>query len=178
MHFASLSAARRFFAGLTEYAFLGRLGVADPRLVDYITELLIRFIHVDELYGVRSPTGRRLHQVVDMLSEAQAREGLARRAVHRHIGDYTLFWTGVYPEAIDRLHKMGVKDSLIDYRAQGKRAYHIASTLPADREDAEPALLRRLSDNFEMCAYGLGEVRRQWEREPGDGGAAAQLWLD
>ena len=25
---------------------------------------------------------------------------MARREVHRHIGDFTLFWTGVYPEAL------------------------------------------------------------------------------
>ena len=29
-------ALRRFFAGLTEFAFQTRLGVADPPLVDYI----------------------------------------------------------------------------------------------------------------------------------------------
>ena len=38
------SAVRRFFTGLTEYAFESRLGVADPPLVDYIAELLVRFV--------------------------------------------------------------------------------------------------------------------------------------
>jgi len=34
---------RRFFTGLTEYTFEGRLGVADPPLIDYIAEMLVRF---------------------------------------------------------------------------------------------------------------------------------------
>jgi len=25
-------------------------------------------------------------------------------------------------------------------------------------------VLRRLSDEFELCAYGLNQVRREWER--------------
>jgi hypothetical protein len=161
------SAVRRFFTGLTEYAFHARLGVADPPLVDYIAELLVRFVRSDDLYPVRSVRGQRLVQVADMLAEAQHREGPARQQVHRHIGDYTLFWTGVYPEVIDGLRRGG-KDALIDYQQQGKRAYWIASTIPVERETAPADVLKRLSENFELCVYGLGEVRRQWEQKDGD----------
>ena len=34
---------RTLFAGLTEHAFVEQLGIADPPLVDYITDLLARF---------------------------------------------------------------------------------------------------------------------------------------
>ncbi len=172
---APLSTVRRFFAGLTEHAFHARLGVADPSLVDYITELLVRFIRADDVFSVRAPTGQRLNQVADMLDEAGARQGAARRRVHRHIGDFTLFWTGVYPEMVDRLRHAGNKDSLIDYRAQGKRAYYIASTIPVERESAPASVLQRLSSDFEICAYGLSEVRRQWELH--DGGDAVNTLL-
>jgi hypothetical protein len=157
------SAIRRFFAGLTEFAFHSRLGVTDPPLVDYIAELLVRFVRNEELYPVRSVRGQRLVAVADMLAEAQHREGPARQKVHRHIGDFTLFWTGVYPEVADCLRR-GSKDALIDYHEQGKRAYWIASTIPVEREStAPPDVLKRLSQHFELCVYGLGEVRRQWE---------------
>jgi hypothetical protein len=105
--------------------------------------------------------------VTDMLAEAQAREGAARREMHRHIGDFTLFWTGVYPEIADRM-RQGRKDSLLDYRDQGKRNYFIASTIPASDVTAPDEVLKRLSDNFELCVYGLSEVRRQWSEREGD----------
>jgi hypothetical protein len=159
---------RRFFAGATEYAFGCRLGIVDPPLVDYVAEMLVRFVKSDAIYGLRNPRGERLMQVTDMLAEAQARQGAARRRLHRHIGDFTLFWTGVYPEIADRM-RQGRKDSLIDYCDQGKRNYFIASTLPAEDESAPDAVLKRLSDNFELCVYGLGEVRRQWEEREGEG---------
>lgn len=165
---------RRFFAGLTEYAFHARLGVADPPLVDYIAELLARFVRCDDLYPVRSVRGQRLMQVADMLAEAQHREGPARRQVHRHIGDFTLFWTGVYPEVVDHLRR-GSKDAFIDYQQQGKRAYWIASTIPVEKESAPADVLKRLSEQFELCVYGLGEVRRQWEHQSGDADAPLLL---
>ena len=55
---ARTSVVRRFFTGLTEYAFEGRLGVADPPLIDYIAELLVRFVRSDDMYVVRSVRGR------------------------------------------------------------------------------------------------------------------------
>ena len=167
---------RRFFAGLTEYAFHTRLGVTDPPLVDYLAELLVRFVHADELYPVRTPRGERLVQVSDMLAEAQHREGPARRQVHRHIGDFTLFWTGVYPEVVDGMRR-GSKDALIDYQQQGKRAYWIASTIPVEKETAPADILKRLSEQFELCVYGLSEVRRQWEERDGGDDADAPLLL-
>jgi hypothetical protein len=166
---------RRFFAGVTEYAFSVRMGVVDPPLVDYVAELLVRFVKCDAMYGLRTPRGDRLMQVVDMLAEAQARQGAARRRMHRHIGDFTLFWTGVYPEIADRM-RQGHKDSLIDYTDQGKRNYYLASTLPAVEEESAPDdVLKRLSANFELCVYGLGEVRRQWEQREGESDAPLLL---
>ena len=49
--------------------------------------------------------------------------------------------------------------------AQGKRAYLIASSIETDdKKDAPADILERLSHQFQMCAYGLREVRREWER--------------
>jgi len=171
-------AIRNFFAGLCEYAFHARLGVADPLLVDYVTELLTRFVHCDQVYRIRTPTGQRLDQVVDMVAEAEARRGDARRDVHRHIGDFTLFWSGVYPESLKAMRNAGKKDNFIDYQAQGKRAYQIAGTIPSERNVPRGEVLMRLSEEFELCAYGLGEVRREWERRDDSGEAPLPLWFN
>lgn len=161
---------RRFFAGVTEYVFQTRLGVADPPMVDYISELLSRFLRSEDVYAVRSPRGDRLTQVADMLEEASHRRGPAKRQLHRHIGDYTLFWTGLYPEVADRMQRSSGKDVLLDYRDQGKRNYLIASTIPVEREQAPSEVLERLSDCFDICTYGLQEVRKAWEEDDGVAG--------
>jgi hypothetical protein len=160
----------RFFSGLCEHVFEAHLGVADPPLVDYLSGLMLRFARLDTVHRVRNLAGRPVLEVADMLAEAENRVGLARRDVHRHIGDVTLFWTGVYPESLPKLRSFEKKDFFVDYCAQGKRAYYIASTIDTDRDEDTPNdLLGRLSFQFEMCAYGLGEVRREWERRDDEG---------
>lgn len=167
MHQPKTSPIRRFFSGLTEHAFHIRLGVADPQLTDYISDLLTRFVRSDRV-TIRDAKGRPVLEVVDMLSEAQNRVGSARREVHRKIGDYTLFWAGLYPESLERRKQRMSKDALIDYCEQGKRAYWIASTIEMEEATAAKAapsgVLERLSAEFELCAYGLRQVRAEWER--------------
>jgi hypothetical protein len=162
---------RRMFAGLTEQTFINTLGVADPPLTDYLSELLSRFIHVDAIYRFSDARGRRLEEVAEMMIEAEAMppEGRTRREIYRHIGDFTLFWTGVYPEALNRLRSILSKDHFIDYCSQGKRSYYIASTFEEPPFEEQAVVLRRLSEEFELCAYGLNQVRRQWERLSGEG---------
>src|SRR5256885_6007145 len=99
-----------------------------------------------------------------MAAEALPRGGGTSRGVHRHIGDFTLFWTGVYPEALKRLRSVLRKDHFIDYCNQGKRSYFIASTFEGDPYREEAPVLRRLSEQFELCAYGLSQVRKEWEQ--------------
>jgi hypothetical protein len=159
----------RFFVGLTEFVFHSQLGVADTQMVDYVSELLVRFTRLDNLQKVRQLDGRPATEVVTLVSEAEQRIGTARREVHRHIGDFTLFWSGVYPEALREMQASDKKDQFINYCAQGKRAYRIASTIASDESKATSELLGRMSENFEMCAYGLREIRREWERRDEDG---------
>jgi hypothetical protein len=138
--------------------------VADPPLIDYVADLLTRFIRSDTMTVVRDATGKPMIEVVDMLNEGVQRVGSARREFHRRVGDYTLFWAGLYPEALAQ--RQNSKDALIDYCEHGKLAYWIASTTEAEPSpDTVPSdVLERLSCEFKLCAYGLREVRAEWER--------------
>ena len=94
----------RLFRGLTEYAFMNELGIGDPSLVGYVAELLASFVPSQGVWRLRDAQGRQLSQVTAMIAEAEAADDAARRReCHRHVGDYTLFWTGVYPEALGKL---------------------------------------------------------------------------
>ncbi len=157
---------RRLFAGLTEHAFMESFGMGDPPLVDYLSLMLSRFVHIDAIYRLRDTAGKRLEEVAEMLLESETlpQEGATYREYHRHIGDFTLFWTGVYPEALERLKTALCKDHFIDYCEQGKRSYYIASTYEDDPYREEAPVLRRISEQFEMCAFGLRQVRSEWEK--------------
>jgi len=158
------SALRRLFTALVEQTFQTDLGVADPSLTDYLAELLCRFVRSEAITRPRNPAGQRLDGVAAMLAEAAHRQSGPRRELYRHIGDVTLFWSGVYPEALPKLRKPDRPDHLLDYCEQGKRSYYIASTYDDGPYAKEAPVLRRLSDEFELCSLGLNRVRREWEQ--------------
>src|SRR6516164_1358119 len=98
----------RLFRGLTEYAFMNELGIGDPSLVGYVAGMLANFVPSEALWRVRDHKGQRLSQVTEMIAQAEAADDAERRReCHRHVGDFTLFWTGVYPEALGKLQAKG-----------------------------------------------------------------------
>lgn len=154
---------RNLFSGLAEQIFQVEYGIADPPLIDYLSNMLVRFIRMDAVYSIRNEVGRRLDQVVDMLHEAEFREAEPRREVHRHIGDFTLFWTGVYPEGLLRLKQIDRPDCWVNYSETGKRSYLIASEYSHEPHRDESQVLRRVSGLYDTCREGLHQIRREWE---------------
>ncbi len=168
---------RKLFGGLVESALCVEVGLCDPELTEYLVGLLIEFIHVDSLYRFTDNEGRALQSVASM---AEAVEGedvhgrpMNRRDMHRYIGDYALFWAGVFPEQIGRQETGINPDGYVVYVDRGKESYGIASHLFDDNSDPPRSVLKLLSREFEVCAHGLGLVRRGWEqqkfRDSGDG---------
>ena len=158
---------RRLFAGMTEQTFEVELGIAEPPLIEYMVNMLLRFLRQEAIYRVRDTTGHRLTQVADMVEEAEHRQARPRREIHRHIGDFTLFFSGVFPEHLPRLQAPDRKDHLLDYCRQGKRSYLIAASYAEDDEAREEApVLRLLSEEFELCSEGLHRVRRDLDMLP------------
>jgi hypothetical protein len=157
---------RRLFRGLLDHAFCTQIGICDAELTDYLADLLVTFTHIDQLDALGTMTHRPLDQIVAMLSvlcDDKPKDETERdRLMYRHIGDYTLFWTGVYPEHLTRVRRRNT-NVLLDYVSQGKQSYAIVSDLTDDAAAPSPALFRHLSEDFEFCVYGLGLVRRGWE---------------
>jgi len=171
---ASADSLRDLFSAMVETTFQVELGVADPQLTDYLAEMLLKFVKTDAIFRVRDTTGKRLEEVAEMLMEAEQREAKPQREIYRHIGDFTLFWAGVYPEALSRLQASSKKDHLIDYCEHGKRSYYLASQFNEEPYRKEVPVLRRLSVEFELCSFGLNRVRREWEKLPAS--QADALW--
>ena len=146
---------RRLFAGLTEHAFLTSIGITDPPLIDYVSELLTRFTHFSAVYRLSGAHGRPLTEVAEMVMEAEEipPEGRTRREYYRHIGDFTLFWTGLFPEAVKRQESGWAKDSFLSYTLQGKRSYLIAGSFEDDLYRSGRPEAARVG--IRACAVGL-----------------------
>ncbi|MBI3596013.1 MAG: hypothetical protein HY203_02535 [Nitrospirae bacterium] len=157
---------RQLFTDLTERTFSQKLRWPDQPVVHYVSNLLLDFIHVDHLYRIGNAKGKRLEEVAGMLLEADlllnAGSFEREREVHRHIGDFTLFMVGLFPEFLKRM-KIGQwihhPDFLIDYIKVGKHSYRSVSEFNYGQYKPFVPLFRKLSDNFELCVIGLGYVK-------------------
>ncbi len=162
---------RRLFAGLVEQVFFSDLGICDPRVTDYVSGLLVEFVHVDHIYRLRNVDGQVIREVSRIEADARLADVAPRAArdcvVHRYIGDFTLFWTGVYPESLRP--RLSGSDRMQEFLLQGKRSYEIAGELSDASGDPPAAVLLALSKEFESCVHGLHLVRTGWERACANG---------
>ncbi|HET8760844.1 MAG TPA: hypothetical protein VFN94_07235 [Nitrospiria bacterium] len=155
---------RGFFSVLTEKSFYEQLGWPDHRVIRYVANLLADFADVNRVYLFDDESGQRRVRLADMLRDAEAGpSGLPEREAHRHIGDFTLFMMGLFPEHLMRLKTQVIAanaDTLLDYVKIGKRSYRIVAEIPDEEgADADAVLFRKLSEHFELCVAGLGWVR-------------------
>jgi hypothetical protein len=129
--------------------------------------MLTRFARTENLFP-RGAVVPRLETVVDMLLDIQHawRDDTPdfrpehEVTVRRHIGDYTLFMTGLFPERVHRTASMRY------YVTEGKRAYHFVSEHARTRGGRERAPYRRLSERFEGYMRALDYARRAYFVDP------------
>lgn len=161
----------RLLAGLVEQNFAGQLGWPDAEIIGYIGEVMMDFVHVDQLFKIRNAQGRRVEEVAELLLEGdllhRAQTVEREREVHKHVGDYTLFMSGVFPEFLHRLktsRAITSPDALLDFMQVGKRSYRIVSDFTHGPYERSAVLFRKLAENFELCVFGLGYVRADLDR--------------
>jgi hypothetical protein len=158
----------------------------DTRLKGYLSEdLLVRFLHVDRLYRLRDARGTPLADVAEMLISGEA-SGISPEVraltVQRHIGDYTLFITGLFPESLDRLRRdWRRKDSVMVqlgdlvvpfrdpgeyYEEAGRRAYRQAAEIGREVGLTEAEVFAKLSEFFRAYVELMGLVRMYLDASP------------
>jgi hypothetical protein len=156
-----------FFHQVVRNSYEGTLGLHDPEVTSYVAHLLCEFSESDKLYKLRDEMGRPLHELTRMFEAADPVNGTAasfdaERSVRKHIGDYSLFVAGMYPEAVEswqrRRRNQPTLEQLI---AAGKESYFIVSQFNLFEYEQEAPLFARLSDWFERCIFGLTMVRNE-----------------
>jgi hypothetical protein len=158
-------ALARFFDRATRQTFAD-LALDDAPAARYLTDLLTRFARADALRAADLLPGARLDTVVDawLCIERSWDVGSPgfdpgrERTVRRHIGDYTLFMTGIFRDYVERLAVMNY------YRHEGQRAYRFLSQTAHGGAALDAALFRCLAERFEQYAGALSYMRKVYFR--------------
>ena len=156
---------RRLFMELVSEHFDHEIGLRDPELKGYVANMLTEFCDPRQLYQLRNSHGRELHDVGEMLLESDPVFGEApsfdrERQVRKHIGDYTLFFTGMFPESINRFRLRKERlESFVDWMKAGKESYYIVSKFEEFEYKKVAPTFAKLAHEFESCVYGLNMVK-------------------
>jgi hypothetical protein len=161
-------ALRQLFHRTVSECYAEHLGIRDREVSTYVADLLTEFCVVENLYCIRDPEGRPVKDVAQMLAASDPVHGTApsfdaERKVRKHIGDYALFSTGMYPEAVQR-SKFSGDTSFLEMVRTGKESYYIVSQFNLFEYQSEAPFFARLADEFESYMYGLTKVRGELDR--------------
>jgi hypothetical protein len=158
---------QQLFLEVVDHSFADGIGLRNQEVVGYVASLLTEFCEAEQLYKIRDASGRPLHDVGEMLLESNPVYGDApsfdrERQVRKHIGDYTLFFTGMFPESIShfRLRRQRL-ENFIDFMKAGKESYYIVSKFEHFEYAKVAPLFKLLSQEFERCVYGLNLVKNE-----------------
>ncbi len=155
----------RFFDRLVRWS-LGDLRIGSETIAEYLVRLLVRFARTDQLYAVRDAAGRQLQAVAELRLEAERAwafdapdfNPFRERAVRQHIGDYTLFMTGIFREYVEGRASTGL------YIREGKRAYQAVADFERSALKPEARMFATLAAEFEGYAAALGYMKRVYLR--------------
>ena len=160
---------QQLFVELIGRHYAEEIGIRDPQIVNYVAHLMAEFCDVEELFRIRNAEGQPLTDVGEMLVESNPVFGPApsfdrERQVRKHIGDYTLFLAGMFPESINhfRLRRQRL-ENFIEWVKAGKESYYIVSKFEHFEYAKVAPLFATLSKNFEGCVYGLNMVKNDLE---------------
>ena len=140
----------------------------DAEISSYVAGILTDFAETEQLYRIRDRRGRQLREVSDMLVASDPVYGDAysfprEREVRKHIGDFSLFFAGMFPESAQWLRR-NRQESLQALRRAGKESYYIVSQFNLFEFEQEAPLFGRLAEAFDACADGLTQVRKELDR--------------
>src|SRR4029077_18911398 len=162
------SPLQRFFKEVVERNY-DEVGVRSSEVHAYVANLLAEFCETETLYKIKSADGRPLCDLGEMLLESDPVYGPApsfdrERQVRKHIGDYSLFFTGMFPEGLShyRLRRSRLEGQ-IDFVRAGKESYFIVSKFEHFEYAKVAPLFRKMSQEFERLVYGLNQVKNELE---------------
>ncbi|MDA2923933.1 hypothetical protein MYX65_04635 [Acidobacteria bacterium AH-259-L09] len=144
---------KRFFRNLTDRA-LRESSLPDEDILIYLSDMLIDFISVDHLYRLKDGRGKDLRYWADMVRKVGEAPRSEKKCCYKHVGDYSLFILGMYPESLTRRRSALPRSYYVD---TGRRCYIAASELEPDWHST--VIFRKLAEKYERCVLSLNWVR-------------------
>lgn len=148
---------RFYFYILVRQAFR-RADIEDRAVADYVAEVLAEFAHAERGRCVLPGQTNPLDYFFEMLTALRTADERTGFLIRLHIGNYSLFLSGVFPERIRfRAEARGFPD-LSYYEGLGRANYRAASDHSLARRYELAPVLSTLADRFGATRLALNDI--------------------
>ncbi|MSR65778.1 MAG: hypothetical protein EXS24_00180 [Pedosphaera sp.] len=153
-----------------------RSGLDDRAVADYVAELLAEFSRAERARCVVPGQSNPLDYFFEMLAALQTADDRTSFQIRVHIGNHSLFLSGVFPDRIRaRAERKGFPD-LKYYESLGRSQFRAASDHRLAQRFNLTEIFGTLSDRFATTRRALNEVSERLF-SLGDGGEAMERLL-
>jgi|SRR5687767_15060633 len=150
-----------FFYVVVRHMLLGR-GVDDRDLADYLAAMILDFGRRDRAWRVDWNDDARHTYLVDILADIEASAGERQFRVMAHLGNYSLWLAGLFPDYIAARRLRAGGPGVAYYESLGRRGFGMASDhFLADRYGLE-TVLRSASERFRELRDALNGVSERY----------------
>lgn len=135
-----------------------RSGLTDRRVADYVAAMLSELVRAEQ--GKCQVPGREqpLEYFFEMLAALQTADDQTSFQMRVHVGNYSLFLSGVFPERIrTRAERRGFPD-LKYYETLGRTQFRVASDHRLAQRYELADILNTLSERFETSRQALNDM--------------------
>src|SRR5260221_2901465 len=149
--------SRFYFYILVRHVFR-RADLQDRAVADYVAEVLAEFSHAERARCVVPGQSNPLDYFFEMLTALRSADDRTSFFIRAHIGNYSLFLSGVFPERIRfRAEARGFPD-LKYYEGLGRSSYRVASDHRLAQRYALSPIFNTLSERFETTRLALNDI--------------------
>ena len=153
-----LQVSNRFYFYVIVRHVLKNAGIEDREVADYLAELLAEFSEQDRTQCRLPGQQNTLDYFFEMLAALQNADDRTSFYIRAHIGNHSLFLSGIFPQRIRyRAEKKGFPD-LRYYESLGQSSFRIASDHRlAQRYDLAP-IYATLAERFQETRQALNDI--------------------
>jgi hypothetical protein len=128
----------------------------DGRLLHYLVDLLDTFVDSETVHTVPGMEDQEFRYVFEMIEASQTSGERQSYRIFRHIGDYSLYLTGVFPDWIRYRHERKNRPMDVDdYSDFGRTYFNKASKHRLAREKRMEPVFKKLSEGYDLVRTSL-----------------------
>lgn len=146
-----------YFYVLVRQVFL-KAGIDDRSVADYVAALLVEFSRTENLALHIPPDQSPIEYVFDMLAASGRADERTRYFIQAHIGNHTLFVSGVFSERIQHRALRKGAPGLSYYEGVGAGSFRAARDHQLARRHELVAVYDRLSAEFSTARLALTDL--------------------